>query len=163
MLKQKRELNNVNSLSLRMCYVKYTKIGYGVGDAGSCGVSGCGCTGAGRLEKSGWPGCTCSSSRCTADRRPSVPVGTNIVAINESTSTATASDHVAFSRKSAVWRTPKAVLPAAKLAASPPPFEFCTNTTSVSKILAKTNNMAIIVYIVYYLWCFFNSLIWAAK
>jgi hypothetical protein len=56
---------------------------------------------------------------------------------------------VAFSRKSAVCLTPNVWLPAAKLAANPPPLEFCTNTTRVRITLAITIRIAMTVYIIY--------------
>jgi hypothetical protein len=59
-----------------------------------------------------------------------------------------ASVQVAFSRKSAVFLTPNVWFPEAKLAANPPPFEFCTNTTRVRMILAITIRIAITVYII---------------
>ncbi len=84
---------------------------------------------------------------CTTEDAFSVPVETKAVARIHNTMIDMARVHVAFSRKSAVWRTPKVWLPEAKFAASPPPFEFCTKTISVRKILAITIKMAIVVYI----------------
>ena len=54
--------------------------------------------------------------------------------------------HVAFSRKSAVLRTPMIWLDDEKLAAKPPPFEFCTNTISVKNTQTTTIIMDINVY-----------------
>ena len=45
---------------------------------------------------------------------------------------------VPFSRMSAACLTPKVVLPAPKLDASPPPFEFCRRTAMVISTLAIT-------------------------
>ena len=54
-----------------------------------------------------------------------------------------ASVHVAFSRKSAVLRTPIIWFDAAKLAANPPPLEFCTSTMRTKNTQTATMSMVI--------------------
>jgi hypothetical protein len=63
-----------------------------------------------------------------------------------------ASTQVAFSRKSAVLRTPITWLDEENEEASPPPLEFCTRTTSIKRIQTMTINIEMIVPIVIY--CF---------
>ena len=58
--------------------------------------------------------------------------------------------HVAFSRKSAVFRTPMIWLDAEKFAAKPPPLEFWTKTMSVKKTQTTTMSMVINVYMKFY-------------
>lgn len=59
-----------------------------------------------------------------------------MVANRVSTSKLMAKVHVAFSRKSAVLRTPITWFEEAKFDAKPPPFEFCTSTINVSRTQA---------------------------
>jgi hypothetical protein len=60
-------------------------------------------------------------------------LGIAAVATIESTSIAAARVHVDFSRKSAVFRMPIVCPAEVKLAASPPPLEFCTRTIRIWK------------------------------
>jgi hypothetical protein len=87
---------------------------------------------------------------------------TNAASMHNTTSEP-ASVHVAFSRKSAVLRTPIIWLEAEKLAAKPPPLEFCTNTISVKNTQTATISMDINVNMNIFYFYSFNLSIWAAK
>src|SRR5574344_81979 len=62
-------------------------------------------------------------------------------------------DHVAFSKKSVVLRTPNILFDAEKFAAKPPPFGFCTDTIMVNKIEITTANDTSTLYIII---CYFE-------
>ena len=72
--------------------------------------------------------------------------GMAIVAARESTTSAMASPHVIFSMVSVVLRTPNTWLGAEKLAARPPPLEFCTNTARAKATHTSRIRMTITVY-----------------
>src|SRR4051812_28017581 len=57
-----------------------------------------------------------------------------------------ANTQVSFSSRSVVLRTPITWFDALKLAASPPPFEFCTNTIRHSSMLTMIRRTIINVY-----------------
>jgi len=72
-----------------------------------------------------------------------------MVARKLSTTSAMANVHVAFSRKSAVRRTPIIWFDPAKFDANPPPLGFWAKTISISKIDTITTNVIINVNIAY--------------